>query len=80
MDQPRTETPRTETPPAEALASPKPTIPELKATIDARVRAMEHLMGSLYAHLPCLEIDWALEGTAVCRVVGIGCYGLGIPG
>lgn len=37
-------------------------------------------MGSLYAHLPCSEVDWALEGTAVCRVVGIGCYGLDIPG
>ncbi|CEF76596.1 hypothetical protein FGSG_08294 [Fusarium graminearum PH-1] len=42
--------------------------------------AREHLMGSLYAHLPCSEVDWALEGTAVCRVVGIGCYGLDIPG
>ncbi|UZP37131.1 hypothetical protein NXS19_004947 [Fusarium pseudograminearum] len=62
MDQPPTETPPTETPPAEAPTSPKPTIPELKATIDARVRAREHLMGSLYAHLPARRLTGRWRG------------------
>ncbi|EKJ70297.1 hypothetical protein FPSE_09514 [Fusarium pseudograminearum CS3096] len=61
MDQPPTETP----------ASPKPTITELKATIDARVR----LAAEPISRARRLTGRWRGR---LCRVVGIGCYGLEI--
>ncbi|KAH7478829.1 hypothetical protein IWW34DRAFT_844839 [Fusarium oxysporum f. sp. albedinis] len=66
---------------------PPPTLPELppwqelQKKVDLQVQkaaeaAREHLWGHLFAHLPCSEIDWSLDGgRAVCRVVDMPCYG-----
>ncbi|KAJ0151962.1 Uncharacterized protein HZ326_5636 [Fusarium oxysporum f. sp. albedinis] len=54
---------------------------ELQKKVDLQVQkaaeaAREHLWGHLFAHLPCSEIDWSLDGgRAVCRVVDMPCYG-----
>ncbi|KAG7412546.1 hypothetical protein Forpe1208_v008662 [Fusarium oxysporum f. sp. rapae] len=64
-----------------------PTLPELppwqelQKKVDLQVQkaaeaARKHLFGHLYAHLPCSEIDWSLDGgRTVCRMVGFPCYG-----
>ncbi|QYT00279.1 hypothetical protein H0G86_007369 [Trichoderma simmonsii] len=35
----------------------------------------ELMYGHIYAHLPNVNVDWDLEGSAVCRVEGARCHG-----
>ncbi|KAM6484752.1 hypothetical protein HDV62DRAFT_388731 [Trichoderma sp. SZMC 28011] len=35
----------------------------------------ELMYGHMYAHLPNVNVDWDLEGSAVCRVEGARCHG-----
>lgn len=46
---------------------------ERLAIVSSVVR--ELMYGHMYAHLPNVNVDWDLEGSAVCRVEGSRCHG-----